>query len=373
MMHTPSHAPERRPRRFALAWSALATGALLLGLTACGGPASVPEEPAKQASQGGGKVNIFIWSAYLPKEVLDEFKQRTGIDYNFDLYDSNEALLEKLQSGVADYDLVVPSDYMVRILIAEGLIQPLDHARLPNLANLDQRFLDKAFDPGNRYTFPYFWGTTGLGYNKQATGGPIDSWAAVFNERYKGRILMLDDMREAFAVALKSEGKSLNERNPMVLRRTAELLKRQKRLVKTYNSGDFANILASGDVDLAHGYNGQLAEVVAADPDRFAYVVPKEGGTFWMDNVAIPAKARNLDAAYAFLNFILEGEVMAKIVNATHYASANAKARQWIEPAILADPAIFPPDEVLDRCELIEDLGETTQLLDRLWTEIKAQ
>ncbi len=347
----------------------IAAGVFLafLGLAAgCGQPG---EGPAQQA----GKVNIFIWSEYLPVEVLDEFKAKTGIDYNFDLYDSNEALLAKLESGVADYDIVVPSDYMVRILIQKGLLAELDAARLPNLANLDPRFLNQAFDPGNKHSLPYFWGTTGLGYNRQALGGPVDSWAAVFDEKNAGRILMLDDMRECFAVALKSMGRSLNERDPAVLRQAADLLKRQKRLVKTYNSGDFANILASGDVDLAHGYNGQLAEVVAEAPDKLAYVVPKEGATVWMDSAAIPVKARNVDSAYAFLNFIMEPEANAKIVDAASYASANLPAKKLIDPNILNDPSIYPPPEVLARCEFIEDVGEATPLMDELWTEIKAQ
>jgi spermidine/putrescine-binding protein len=345
---------------------AVASAAALAG---CGGG----ETKEGVQSAAPGKLNIYIWSAYLPQEVLDQFTQRTGIAVNFDLYDSNEALLEKLQSGVADYDIVVPSDYMVRILIGEGLIQPIDHARLKNLGNLDARFLDKDFDPGNRHSLPYFWGTTGLGYNKEAAGGPVDSWQALFDEQNAGRILMLDDMREVFAVALKSMGRSLNETDPAVLAQAADLLKKQKRLVKTYNSGDFHQILASGDVDYAHGYNGQLAEVVAEAPDKLAYVVPKEGGTFWMDSMCIPAKARNLDSAYAFLDFIMEPEVNAAIVNGVSYASANVPARQFIEPEILNDPAIFPSDEVLGRCEFIEDVGEATTLLDQYWTEIKAE
>jgi len=347
--------------------AALAT--LALGaFTACGQKA---EEP-KAAAADAGSLNIYIWSAYLPQEVIDQFSAQTGIKVRFDLYDSNEALLEKLQSGVADYDLVVPSDYMVRILIAEKLVQPLDHSKLPNFKNLDPRFLDKEFDPKNAYSLPYFWGTTGLGYN-QAKLGPIDSWESLFDPKHKGRILMLDDMREVFGVALKTLGKSLNETDPAVLKQAAEKLKKQKALVATYNSGDFANILAAGDVDLAHGYNGQIAEVVAKEPDKLAYVVPKEGATLWMDNVCIPAKSRNVENAYKFIDYIMEAKVNAQIVNGVSYASANVPAREFIVPEILGDPSIYPPDEVIARCEFMEDVGDTTTLLDQFWTEIKAQ
>jgi spermidine/putrescine-binding protein len=354
----------------ALLGATILVAGLAAGLSGC----AKKEGGAKPAAQAQepGKLNIYIWSAYLPKEVIDKFSAETGIKVNFDTYDSNEALLEKLQSGVADYDLVVPSDYMVKILVAEKLIQTLDHTKIPNIANLDPRFLDKKFDPKNQYSVPYFWGTTGFGYNK-AKLGALDSWQALFDPKNKGRILMLDDMREVFGATLKSMGKSLNETDPAVLKQAADLLKKQKKLVATYNSGDFANILAAGDVDIAHGYNGQLAEVVAKEPEKLAYVVPKEGATLWMDNVCIPGKARNVENAYKFLNYIMEAKVNAEIVNGVSYASANVPAKQFIRPEILNDASIYPSDEVIGRCEFLEDIGDTTTLLDQYWTEIKAQ
>ena len=322
---------------------------------------------------GEKKLNVYIWSEYLPKEVIDEFTRRTGIVVHYDLYDSNEPVLEKLQSGVADYDLVVPSDYMVRILAHLKLLRPLDRARLKNFGNLDPRFLDKQFDPKNAYSLPYVWGTTGYGFSRERAGGAPDSWAPLFDPANKGQILMLDDMRECFAAALKYQGQSLNATDEGVLRRAADLLKKQKELVKTYNSGDYENILASGDVAWAHGYNGQLAKLVAKDPRRFGFVLPKEGATIWMDSVCIPARARNIESIYAFLDYILEPEVDAKIVNGISYASANVPARRFIRPEILNDPAIYPSEEALSKCEFIEDIGEATSILDEYWTEIKAQ
>jgi len=334
--------------------------ALLVFATACG------KAPDK-------KLNIYIWTNYLPDDVLADFERRTGIDATVDTYDSNEALLEKLQSGVADYDVVVPSDYMLRTLTRENLLLALDRGRLKGFANLDPRFLNQEFDPGNRCSIPYLWGTTGLGYDRRKVGAPLESWQAVFDERFQGRILMLDDPREVFGVALKLMGRSINETDPAILRKAAERLQAQKRLVKTYNSSDFANLLAAGDVDVAHGWNGELAEVVAKDPQRFAYVVPKEGSTLWIDSLAIPARAGHLEEAYEFLNFVLEPEVAARIVDGVHYAGANKAAWSRIAPEIRNDPSIYPPEEVLDRCELIEDLGATTELIDELWTEVKAQ
>lgn len=335
----------------------------------CGGPKEAGELVITVSKQ----VNVYIWTNYLPQEVIDGFEKKTGIKVNVDTYDSNEAILEKLQSGVADYDIVVPSDYMMKILIPEGLVQKLDRTQLANFKNLDPRFLNQKYDPDNRHSIPYLWGTTGIGYDKRKVKEPVDSWGALFDERYAGRILMLDDAREAFGAALRLLGKSINETDPAVLRQAAGMLKKQKRLVRTYNSSDFANLLAAGDVDVAQGWNGEMAEVVANAPDRLAYVIPKEGGTLWIDNAAIPKGARNVDAAYAFLDYVLEPEVAAKIVNGVHYAGANQAALPLINAQIRQDPSIYPPKEVLDRCELIEDLGETTQLIDELWTEVKAQ
>jgi spermidine/putrescine-binding protein len=347
----------------------LGTLTLLIGgllLASCGGKGD-------QNGQDGKVVNVYIWTNYLPKGVIDDFQRRTGISVNVDTYDSNEAVLEKLQSGVAGYDVVVPSDYMLKILIPQGLVRPLDRSRLPHFGNLDPRFLNQKFDPGNGHSVPYLWGTTGIGYDKRKVQGPVDSWAALFDPQHAGRILMLDDPREAFGAALKLMGRSINERDPGVLRQAAERLKEQKRLVRTFNSSDFANLLAAGDVDLAQGWNGEIAEVVSHAPDRLAYVVPKEGGTLWIDNLAIPTGARNVDAAYALLDYLMEPEVAAKIVNGVHYAGANRAALPLIEAKIRQNPAIYPPQEVLDRCELIEDLGRTTRLIDQLWTEVKAR
>jgi spermidine/putrescine-binding protein len=349
---------------------AAALAAAVLAVAAC----ARREDPAVlKAAASAKQLNLYIWSAYMPQDVLDDFTKQTGIKVRYDLYDSNESVLAKLQSGVADYDLVVPSDYMVRILIHLELLKPLEKNRLRNLPNLDPHFLNQTFDPGNGYSIPYVWGTTGYGYNVPRARGALDSWAPLFDPANKGQILMLDDMRECFSAALKYLGKSINTTNPADLRAAAGLLKKQKPLVKTYNSSDFEHILASGDVIYAHGYNGQIAKVVAENPGKLAYVVPKEGATIWVDNVCVPAQARHTDAIYAFLDFVMDPKINARIVNGIRYASANLAARPWIKPEILNDPAVFAPAESLKNCEFVEDIGEATELMDELWTEIKAQ
>jgi spermidine/putrescine-binding protein len=355
-------------RRLALV-PVLALAALALVTSSC--------DRGSNSSSGaaGDKVlNVYIWSEYLPESVAKRFMDKTGIKLVVDTYDSNEALYEKLKSGVADYDIVVPSDYMVETLIAENLIQPIDRSKLSNFANLDPHWLDPPYDPGNKHSVAYLWGLTGLGYNKTKVQGTVDSWAVLFDEKHKDQISMLDDTRENFAVALKLMGKSLNETDPAVLKQAADMLKKHKPLVKAYDSGDFAKKLESGDVWLAHGYTGQLAKAAHEDKEkRFVVIMPKEGGTVAVDNLCIPATSQRAEAAHQFINFILDAEQAGEIGNGTFYASPNQAARKFIRPELLNDPTIYPGEEVLKRCEFIRDVGDTTKVYDELWTEVKGE
>ena len=201
---------------------------------------------------------------------------------------------------------------------------------------------------------------------------PVDSWAILWNPKYKDRILMLEDEREVFGIALKWKGHSINTTNPKQLEEAKNLLLKQKPLVKTYTSSNFDEILLSGDVWLAHGWSGQLAK--AADQNKdLAYMVPKEGATIWVDNLAISAASKHKEEAYEFINFCLDPQVGAEIVNYNGYASPNEAAKPFIEPRYLKDPARYPDDATLAKCEFLEDLGETSQVLDRFWTEIKSR
>lgn len=334
---------------------------VLLFFVACGKSTQAPSK----------ELNIYIWSNYITESTLNRFEKETGIKAHFDTYDSNEALLEKIQSGVADYDIVVPSDYMVRILTLQNLLERLDLNRLPNLKNLSARFRNLPFDPNLQHSIPFLWGTTGIGYNKKKITEPVDSWAILWNPKYKDRILMLDDERECFSVALKWKGHSVNSKTTAELQEARNLLLQQKPLVKTYNSGSFDEILLSGDVWLAHGYSGQLAKVKDQNPD-LAYVIPKEGATIWVDNLAVPKSSRHKEEAYAFLNFCLDAKNAAEITNISGYASPNEAAKADIKPEFLRDPARYPDEATLAKCEFIADLGQTTKMLDDYWTEIKS-
>jgi spermidine/putrescine-binding protein len=318
-------------------------------------------------------LNLYTWSDYFPKSALEGFTKKTGIKVNLTTFSTNEELMDKLGSGVSDYDLVVPSDYAVRTLILDKRLMPIDRKKIPNFSNLDPKQLGLAYDKANEFSIPYFWGTTGLGVNKSVIKDPVDSWAVVFDPRNAGKISMLKDARENFAVALKMMGKSINETDSAVLEKAAAMLAEQTKWVKLYDSDSFDATLRTGEAALVQGFNGQVAKVVAENRDKFYYVVPKEGATLWVDNLAIPAHARHSDAAHAFLNYILDPRVGGEIVASVAYASANRAARPFIPAEILNDPNIYTPDDVLKRCELMEDLGPAAPVMDKLWTKLRAK
>ncbi|MFL6278244.1 MAG: extracellular solute-binding protein [Blastocatellia bacterium] len=350
-----------RKTRWTMASGAIA--ALLLVIFALGGQGH---------NARGGELNIYIWSNYLPDNVIAEFERRYDAKINVELYDSNEALLAKLQSGGATFDLVVPSDYMVTILKGQGLIEEIDRDPLTNFSNLDPQFVGLAYDPANQFSIPYMWGTTGIAYRKDQVAGPIESWSALWDAHYKDRLAMLDDVRETFGAALKSLGKSLNDTEPQDIAAAADLLMQQKPLLKAYDSGGFDQLLLSGDVWIAQAYSGQIAKAMAEN-NNIGYVIPKEGCTMFVDNLCIPRLAKNRALAVAFINYVMEAKTAADIANGTGYSSPNLAARAYIRPELLANEAAYPPRETLERCELIQEVGGAISTFDRYWTAIKSR
>ncbi|MBZ5564616.1 MAG: extracellular solute-binding protein, partial [Acidobacteriia bacterium] len=319
------------------------------------------------------QLNIYIWSTYISPRVVRGFEQEFHCRVNYDLYDSNEALLTKLQAGNVRYDLVVPSDYMVEVLIRQGLLRPLDKSQLATAwANVDPRFLGLPFDPHNDYSVPYAWGTTGLAYRADLVNEKVDSWSVLFDPRFAGHILLLDDEREAFAMALKKLGYSLNSTNPNEIRQARDLLLRQKPLVKGYNSSNFEQDLAAGDAWIAQAYNGNLTFVMRDEP-RIRYVIPKEGCTISVDCACIPRAAPHPELAEEFINYFHRPEVAAEFINDCGFNSPNRDARRDVEPWLLANPAVFPDPAALAQCEFMRDVGPVITLYDRYWTEIKAR
>jgi spermidine/putrescine-binding protein len=312
----------------------------------------------------------FTWSDYAGPELLEEFERQTGAKVVVDTFSSNEELLAKLQSGASGYDVTVPSDFMVSVMMKQGLLAELDPARIPNAQQLVGILEQLPVDPGHRYSVPYLWGTVGIGYDSGVIATPPDSWAVLWDERYKGRISMLNDQREVFGAVLRSMGQSMNTRNPAVIEQAKTRLLSQKPLVKTYSSDHFDQLLASGEVVLAHGWGGPVARAMALKPS-IRYVVPKEGATIWADCLVIPKTSRNKELAMRFINYLLDREVAARTSERLLFASANREARALVKASVRDNPAVYPDETALGHLEWMTDVGDALRVYDRAWTELK--
>jgi spermidine/putrescine-binding protein len=358
-------------------WFTLAAGSALL-LAACGGAAPTPEEATAPpaAVEPASEIQLFNWTEYIDPEIYTLFEEEYGIRVVENNFASNEELLARLQGGSEGYDIIFPSDYTVSIMIQEGMLAPLDHSLLSNLGNLGERFRNLPYDPGNQYCVPYQWGTTGLGYNSAEIDEP-QSWSVLFEPSpetaWYGRTTMLDDPREGFAAALIFLGYDVNTTNEAELQEARDLLIQAKAGLLAYDSDQFEDLLAAGETLLAHGWNGDILMGQAENED-IAFTVPQEGGVIWIDNMCIPSGTppdRAL-AAHMFIDFILRPEIGAMVSEFTYYATPNTAAEPLLGEEFLADPAVYPPEEVIDRLQYIEPLGEFESVYQRLWDEVKA-
>ena len=318
-------------------------------------------------------LRIYHWGDYIDDDVLDQFrKDHPEIKVVYDMFDSNEAMLAKLEGG-AEYDILFPSDYMIEKLIQEEMLQELDLSRIENLDNIGDSFLNMAFDPGNKYSIPYMWGTVGILYNTTMVDDPVDSWDILWDEKYAGKIVMYDSVRDSMAVALKRLGYSVNTTDDGELQEAAETLQAQKPLVMAYMMDNAKSTMINGGAAMAVVYSGDAIFCMGENED-LAYAVPKEGSNVWVDGVCITKSCtgENLDAAYTFLSYLCDAEVAKANSEYIGYATPNAAALELMDDAVKADPAYNPPQDVLDRCEVYLDLGDKEAVYSRYWEQIKA-
>ena len=330
--------------------------------------------PRFALSQEEKKLNFYNWDTYIGENTLADFEKATGIETKMDLFADNDELFAKLKGGNPGYDVIVPTNDNLERMIKANMVIPLDHSKIPNMKNIDKVFLDAGFDPGRKYSLPYTWGTLGIGYRKsKIEGGVVDSWKIVLDsDKYSGRISLLGDAQNVIGVALKYLGYSFNSTNADELKKAEDLLIAQKKHIKVFADDNGQDLLASGEVDLAQEWNGDIIQVMAEDDD-LAYVVPTEGSLLWQDTLAIAAGAPHPENAHAFINFVLDAEAGKHIAETIKYATPNAAARAMMDKSYTENPAIFPPPEVLAKCEPGLYLGEeATKLRDEIWTRIQA-
>ncbi len=317
------------------------------------------------------QLNVFTWSGYVSDEIRSEFEKEFDVNVVVDTYGSNEDLLAKISAGATGYDIIMPSDYMVSKMMRENLLAELNHDNIANFKNISSLFLNKYFDPENRYSVPYTFGTAGIAYDSSVISPAPDSWTVLWDTQYKNRFSMLDDPRETPAVALKMLGYSLNTTDPEQLREAKEKLIVQKPLVKQYKS-EAEELLMAGDVVLAHCWSGDAFRAAEKRPS-IRYVIPKEGSSQFIDTVCIPKSAPHKELAEKFINYLLRPEVNAKITVFTKYGTCVPAAKEHLPEDLQKHKFIYPSKEVLESLEWIKDLGDFTQQYSRAWEEIKAK
>jgi spermidine/putrescine transport system substrate-binding protein len=307
-----------------------------------------------------------------------DFEKKFGIKVRLDIFENNEEMVAKLQAGGASqYDIIVPSDYILPVLIGRKLIQPLDHAKLPNLKNLKPLFRKTSYDPGNKYSVAYQWGTVGLMYRKdKVPADAVNSWSVLFDAgKQPGPFWLIDGVREMMGIALVYLGKDFNSTQPQDLKAAADLLAATKR---TQNCMGFKsgvggkNEVVAGTAVAAIVYNGDAIQSVTEAPDKLGFTVPAEGSEIWVDSMCIPARAPNADAAHKWINWILEAKVGAELSNYNQYATPNAAAEPFITPEDLKHPGIDPTEEIMKKLHFTKDLGKDNRIMDEAWTRAKS-
>jgi spermidine/putrescine-binding protein len=319
-----------------------------------------------------GDLLLYNWSEYMDPDLLSAFSDEYGVTATEDTFTSNEALIAQIRAGGADYDVIVPSDYMVEIMIEEGLLLELDHDAIPNRENVADEFTDPPYDPDLRYSMPFQWGTTGLGVDTEATGpDPDPTWGWLFDEELAGQldrgVSILDDPREGMAAALSYLGYDPNTQDEDELNEAADLIDEAGSWTVTYTSDQFTELLMSGETNVGHGYSGNFLDNFG-DDERYEYLIPDEGATIWTDNMAILADSDSPCTAHTFIDFILDAENGAQLSNWTWYASPNAAAMEFLDEELRDDETVFPDDETRARLYFLENTGEAELLYTDLFT-----
>ncbi|MDM8524789.1 spermidine/putrescine ABC transporter substrate-binding protein [Desulfococcaceae bacterium HSG8] len=325
------------------------------------------------------ELKIFIWSEYMDEEAMPAaFEKKTGIKVRLDIYENNEEMVAKLQAGgMSQYDIIVPSDYIIPVLINQKLIQPLDHSKLPNLKNLKPLFKETAYDPGNKLSVAWQWGTVGLMYRKdRIRDEDAKSWSVLFDEKKSpGPFWLIDGVREMMGISLLYLGYDFNSVEPAELKAAADLLVKTKKMKNCmgFKPGvGGKNDVVAGLAAAAVVYNGDAIQSVTEKPDILAFTVPKEGSEIWVDFMCIPAKAPNPDAAHKWINWILDAKVGADLSNYNQYATPNMASMDYITPKDIKNPGIYPTPDIMGTLRFTKDLGKKNRLMDEAWTRAKS-
>jgi spermidine/putrescine transport system substrate-binding protein len=341
-------------------------------------PAAALAQPASQPQR---TLSVYNWGDYIEmdengvSQVLKEFEEETGIKVIYSTFGENEEMYAKVAKGGSQYDIVVPSDYMVERMAKQGLLAEIDKSKLANYQYIDPEFRDMPFDPGGKYSVPYMWGTVGIVYNKAMVTDPVDSWSILWDKKYAKKIIMYDSSRDTMSVALIREGYTLNSTDEAELKKAEQALVEQKPLVLSYSRDDIRDKMLMGEAALAVVYSGDAVLIMQEAENagmEFGYSIPKEGSNIWMDNLCILASSQHKEEAMEFIDFLCRPDIMARNSEYIGYAPPAKAAYEMLSEELRAIPAFYPADEEVARCTAYRDLGEFNKVLEDAWTRVKA-
>ncbi|KGR73733.1 ABC transporter substrate-binding protein [Ureibacillus sinduriensis] len=314
----------------------------------------------ESAGSAGSKdtITVYNWGEYIDPDLLNQFTEETGIKVIYETFDSNEAMMTKVEQGGSAYDVAVPSEYMVEMMKEKDLLLPIDHSKLPNFKNIDPYFLDLAFDPGNKYSIPYFWGTVGVVFNPSIVGDHLTfkSWEDLWDPSLKGKVFLVDGAREVMGMGLNSLGESLNAKDDALLRSATEKLTSLSPNIKAIIGDEITPLMINNEASVALIWSGQAADMLWENED-LDFAVPEEGSNLWFDNFVIPKTAANIDGAHAFINFMLDAEISAQNNDYVGYSTPNAAAMELMDPEVIEDERFYPNEELRAKLEVYENLG----------------
>ena len=343
---------------FALVLTLVMVMSLTIGLAGCGNSAT------------NGEVNVYNWGEYIDEELLDKFTEETGIKVNYDTYSDNESLYSMLSSGSANYDVVIPSDYMISRMIDEDMLEELNFDNIPNFQYIDDAYKGLEYDPEDRYSVAYTWGTVGIIYNTTMLDYVPDSWSVLWDENLSGQILMFNNSRDAIGIALKYLGYSQNTTDPEQITEAVNLLIQQKPLVQAYVMDQIFDKLEGGEAAVGPYYAGDAITMIEENPD-LAFVVPKEGTNLFVDAMCIPKGAQNKENAEAFINFMCDPENMAANIEYIAYSSPSSAARELLSDELKNSDICYPDEALLENTDTFINLPQDIlDLYDSEWVRL---
>ena len=325
----------------------------------------------KDKETSGEKLYVYNWGEYIDESILKDFEKETGIKVIYETFTQNEDMYMRIKEGGSSYDVVVPSDYMIERMISEDMLMEMDFSKLSNFKNIGEDYLNMEYDPEQKYSVPYFWGTVGILYNKKMVKEKPKSWSVLWDKQYKDNIIMMDSTRDSIGIALIKDGYSMNSRNMDELNKAKKDLIEQKKIVMAYLVDEIKSQMVNEEAALAPVYSGD-AVVAMSENEDLDYVIPKEGSNIWFDAMVIPKEAKNVENAYKFIDYVLRPEIGAKIAEYVEYSTPNTEAYKLIEEDLSFKEVAYPDLSQYPNLEVFKNPSDYNKIFTDIWAEVKA-